>query len=82
MNLLVNLLSNSSIPTNFQESNECISQCSDSRLMVILLFILYPPSETISQDKAAVLAYLRLRHKDPYKGYILCGIVSINPTFT
>ncbi|KAF8491237.1 hypothetical protein F5888DRAFT_1076548 [Russula emetica] len=29
---------------------------------------------TISQDKAAVLAYLRLKHKDPYKGYILCAI--------
>jgi hypothetical protein len=37
---------------------------------------LAPSSETISQDKAAVLAYLRLKHKDPYKGYILCGIVS------
>jgi hypothetical protein len=33
------------------------------------------PSTTISQDKAAVLAYLRLKHKDPYKGYILCAIV-------
>lgn len=31
---------------------------------------------TISQDQAAVLAYLRMKHKDPYKGYILCGIVS------
>ena len=30
---------------------------------------------TISQDQAAVLAYLRMKHKDPYKGYILCGIV-------
>lgn len=30
--------------------------------------------DTIQQDKAAVLAYLRMRHKDPYKGYILCGI--------
>ncbi|KAI9450425.1 hypothetical protein BJY52DRAFT_1125929 [Lactarius psammicola] len=29
---------------------------------------------TISQDKAAVLAYLRLKHKDPYKGYVLCAI--------
>ncbi|CDO71669.1 hypothetical protein BN946_scf184915.g13 [Trametes cinnabarina] len=29
---------------------------------------------TISQDQAAVLAYLRMKHKDPYKGYILCGI--------
>ncbi|KAI0271781.1 hypothetical protein BGY98DRAFT_922816, partial [Russula aff. rugulosa BPL654] len=29
---------------------------------------------TISQDKAAVLAYFRLKHKDPYKGYILCAI--------
>jgi len=30
--------------------------------------------DTISQDKAAVLAYLRLKHKDPYRGYILCGV--------
>ncbi|TRM60634.1 hypothetical protein BD626DRAFT_504717 [Schizophyllum amplum] len=30
--------------------------------------------DTITEDKAAVLAYMRLRHKDPYKGYILCGI--------
>jgi len=30
--------------------------------------------DTIKQDKAAVLAYLRLRHKDPYKGYVLCAI--------
>ncbi|KAA1469723.1 hypothetical protein DENSPDRAFT_835381 [Dentipellis sp. KUC8613] len=30
--------------------------------------------DTISQDKAAVLAYLRMKHKDPYKGYILCAI--------
>ena len=35
----------------------------------------FTPSTTISQDKAAVLAYLRLKHKDPYKGYILCAIV-------
>ncbi|KAF5334317.1 hypothetical protein D9611_014136 [Ephemerocybe angulata] len=32
--------------------------------------------DTIQMDKAAVLVYLRLRHKDPYKGYILCGILS------
>jgi hypothetical protein len=31
---------------------------------------------TITQDRAAVLAYLRLRHKDPCRGYILCAIVS------
>ncbi|TDL22159.1 hypothetical protein BD410DRAFT_723382, partial [Rickenella mellea] len=30
--------------------------------------------DTIRQDKAAVIAYLRLRHKDPYKGYILCAV--------
>ncbi|KAF5360560.1 hypothetical protein D9756_005056 [Leucocoprinus leucothites] len=30
--------------------------------------------DTINHDKAAVLVYLRMRHKDPYKGYILCGI--------
>ncbi|RPD62248.1 hypothetical protein L226DRAFT_458116 [Lentinus tigrinus ALCF2SS1-7] len=29
---------------------------------------------TITSDQAAVLAYLRMKHKDPYKGYILCGI--------
>ncbi|KIM80980.1 hypothetical protein PILCRDRAFT_72270 [Piloderma croceum F 1598] len=28
----------------------------------------------IKQDKAAVLSYLRIRHKDPYKGYILCAV--------
>jgi len=32
-------------------------------------------SDTIKQDKAAVLAYLRLRHKDPTRGYILCCVV-------
>ncbi|KZV73193.1 hypothetical protein PENSPDRAFT_649105 [Peniophora sp. CONT] len=30
--------------------------------------------DTISQDKAAALAYLRMKHKDPLKGYILCAI--------
>ena len=35
-------------------------------------------STTISQDKAAVLAYLRLKHKDPYKGYVLCAIVRLS----
>lgn len=29
---------------------------------------------TICQDKAVVLAYLRLKHKDPLKGYLLCTI--------
>ncbi|KAH8104614.1 hypothetical protein BXZ70DRAFT_598855 [Cristinia sonorae] len=29
---------------------------------------------TIKQDKAAVLVYLRMRHKDPCKGYILCCV--------
>ncbi|EKM51635.1 uncharacterized protein PHACADRAFT_187070 [Phanerochaete carnosa HHB-10118-sp] len=29
---------------------------------------------TITQDQAAVLAYLRMRHKDPCKGYVLCAI--------
>ncbi|KAL6304451.1 hypothetical protein BKA93DRAFT_733261 [Sparassis latifolia] len=29
---------------------------------------------TISQDQAAVLAYLRMKHKDSDKGYILCAI--------
>ncbi|KAI0087720.1 hypothetical protein BDY19DRAFT_219179 [Irpex rosettiformis] len=29
---------------------------------------------TITQDQAAVLAYLRMRHKDPCRGYILCAI--------
>ncbi|KAH0826208.1 hypothetical protein J3R83DRAFT_5651 [Lanmaoa asiatica] len=30
--------------------------------------------ETIRQDKAAVIAYLRLKHKDPFKGYLLCSV--------
>ncbi|KAF8125185.1 hypothetical protein EV363DRAFT_1270219 [Boletus edulis] len=30
--------------------------------------------DTIRQDKAAVIAYLRLKHKDPFKGYILCAV--------
>ncbi|KDQ62730.1 hypothetical protein JAAARDRAFT_190017 [Jaapia argillacea MUCL 33604] len=30
--------------------------------------------DTISGDKAATLAYLRMRHKDPYRGYVLCAI--------
>ncbi|KDR82963.1 hypothetical protein GALMADRAFT_238670 [Galerina marginata CBS 339.88] len=30
--------------------------------------------DTIQQDKAAVLVYLRMRHKDPYRGYVLCGV--------
>jgi hypothetical protein len=34
-------------------------------------------SDTITQDKAAVLAYLRLRHKDPLRGYVLCCVVRI-----
>jgi len=34
-----------------------------------------PNSDTIQQDKAAVLVYLRMRHKDPYRGYVLCGVV-------
>ncbi|VDC05526.1 unnamed protein product [Peniophora sp. CBMAI 1063] len=29
---------------------------------------------TIAQDKAAALAYLRMKHKDPLHGYILCAI--------
>ncbi|KAI0761543.1 hypothetical protein BD413DRAFT_607140 [Trametes elegans] len=29
---------------------------------------------TFSQDQAVVLAYLRMRHNDPYNGYVLCGI--------
>lgn len=35
---------------------------------------------TITQDQAAVLAYLRMRHKDPCRGYILCAIVSFSLT--
>ncbi|KAF9013153.1 hypothetical protein BDQ17DRAFT_1342857 [Cyathus striatus] len=35
--------------------------------------------DTIKQDKAAVLCYLRMKHKDPYRGYILCGVVHPSP---
>ncbi|KAG2038115.1 hypothetical protein BDR03DRAFT_895786 [Suillus americanus] len=30
--------------------------------------------DTIREDKAAALAYFRLKHKDPFKGYILCAV--------
>ncbi|KAG5646008.1 hypothetical protein DXG03_004610 [Asterophora parasitica] len=30
--------------------------------------------DTISKDKAAVLVYLRMKHKIPSRGYVLCGI--------
>ncbi|KIK69812.1 hypothetical protein GYMLUDRAFT_187197 [Collybiopsis luxurians FD-317 M1] len=30
--------------------------------------------DTIRQDKAACLVYLRMKHKDPHKGYILCAV--------
>ncbi|CAA7262891.1 unnamed protein product [Cyclocybe aegerita] len=30
--------------------------------------------DTILQDKAACLVYLRMKHKDPFRGYILCGV--------
>ena len=36
---------------------------------------------TITQDQAAVLVYLRMRHKDPCKGYVLCAIVSPKPSY-
>ncbi|KAH9480721.1 hypothetical protein JR316_0007321 [Psilocybe cubensis] len=32
--------------------------------------------DTIQQDKAAVLVYLRMKHKDRCKGYVLCGVNS------
>jgi hypothetical protein len=37
-----------------------------------------PTSDTIQQDKAAVLVYLRMKHKDPIKGYVLCGVVGVS----
>lgn len=43
---------------------------------LVLLALTNYKSDTIQQDKAACLVYLRMRHKDPYKGYILCGVVS------
>ncbi|KAJ7160119.1 hypothetical protein C8R46DRAFT_1285525 [Mycena filopes] len=32
--------------------------------------------ETIRSDKAAAMAYMRLKHKDAHKGYLLCAVVS------
>jgi hypothetical protein len=37
----------------------------------------FPLSDTIQQDKAAVLVYLRMKHKDPNKAYVLCGVVGV-----
>ncbi|KAF5380708.1 hypothetical protein D9757_007018 [Collybiopsis confluens] len=33
--------------------------------------------DTIRQDKAACLVYLRMKHKDPHKGYVLCAVVRV-----
>lgn len=30
---------------------------------------------TIFRDQAAVVAYLRMKHKDPCRGYVLCSMV-------
>jgi len=40
-----------------------------------------PSSDTIQQDKAAVLVYLRMKHKDPIKGFVLCGVVGVSKHF-
>ncbi|KAJ6585402.1 hypothetical protein B0H19DRAFT_1368750 [Mycena capillaripes] len=32
--------------------------------------------ETILSDKAAAMAYMRLKHRDAHKGYLLCAVVS------
>lgn len=53
------------------------SRYISTRLFICGRFISHVrSSDTIQQDKAAVLAYLRMKHKDPYKGYVLCAIVS------
>lgn len=58
-----------------------VSGKSTSRVSFPLLldrishFCCFQYSDTIQQDKAAVLVYLRMRHKDPYRGYVLCGVV-------
>lgn len=64
--------STSYIPMNFATLRAFTSLFHHYTAVRLLTSI---PSTTISQDKAAVLAYLRLKHKDPYKGYILCAIV-------
>ena len=60
------------IPMNFATLKAFTSPFNSCAAVPLLTSI---PSTTISQDKAAVLAYLRMKHKDPYKGYILCAIV-------
>ena len=62
------------IPMNFVTLKVFTSLFHRCRYTAVRLLISIH-STTISQDKAAVLAYLRLKHKDPYKGYILCAIV-------
>lgn len=61
---------------NFRESNNCISMLLVYYMLVSLSFFFFT-SDTIKQDQAAVLCYLRMRHKVPLKGYILCGIVRV-----
>lgn len=69
---------NSFTQTSFLESVNSISK-HHTFLPLLLIALIGCYSDTIKQDKAAVLVYLRMRHKDPYKGYILCGIVSHPP---
>ena len=63
----------------FIQTNIATSKAFTSRYHPLTLIVHLPSfslsSTTICQDKAAVLAYLRLKHKDPYKGYVLCAIV-------
>lgn len=74
MNCMVIRLLSSYTPTNLCVYESCTSEVCllpPSRLLTI-------SSDTIRADKAAALVYLRMRHKDPYKGYVLCSVVSIS----
>lgn len=70
-------------PTNIRELNNSTSElhdvCGLPRKEIFMTR--FPLSDTIQQDKAAVLVYLRMKHKDPNKAYVLCGVVGVFHTF-
>ena len=56
------------------------SGCYISAFSVPLLELLpriLSSSDTIQSDKAACLVYLRMKHKDHQRGYVLCAVVRI-----
>jgi len=77
MSSLESPLLNLFTPTNIRELNNSTSKLHPGLSEKNIFITPLPPSDTIQQDKAAVLVYLRMKHKDPNKAYVLCGVVGV-----